>query len=136
MLPTRFLRCERWNVVLFEDLQNAQVCEARARNRHQGLGDACPPRHRGCTFVQGLAHPRALASSCPQDRRTGILILWVPRPERAVLLYWVETAQVSVGNTHIFNVRSPDSTFLLVPVPSLYHCRQRRAARFSLPSGC
>jgi hypothetical protein len=41
------------NVVLFENLQNAEMREAARETSAKGQADAYPPGHGGCTLVQG-----------------------------------------------------------------------------------
>jgi hypothetical protein len=43
------------DVILFEDLQNAEMREAARETSAKREADACPAGRGGCTFVQGLA---------------------------------------------------------------------------------
>ena len=42
------------DVVLLQDLQNAEMSEAARETSAKGEADACPPGRGDCTFVQGL----------------------------------------------------------------------------------
>ena len=53
------------DVILLEDLQDAQMGESARETSAEGEADACPAGHTGCTFVQGLA------GSVPVPRHTG-----------------------------------------------------------------
>ena len=98
------------NVVLFEDLQNTQVGEATRETSAKSKADACLPGHRGCTFVQCFAHRMPVPRHARRIAGSASLILWVARPERAVLLYWG-------GNLACFSAASLNSTNLLVRCP-------------------
>src|SRR6266436_197155 len=98
---TRSCNMRDGNVVLFEDLQNAQVCEAARETAAKGKADACPPGHRGCTFVQGFAHRVPLPRHAHRIAGWASLSYGSHVPKERYFCTGVETAQVSVGNTHI-----------------------------------